>query len=213
MIYILCGFFLIILLSLLFGLYNVRISLEVFRKGISTSIRISSWKNVYGIEWTRREGESYIRGLLMNQSVYRRIKKSKPREEKDVRNKVEKRRRKDIEKHFGCIVRRLFFRVPGLLRGILKCFHVKKMNIQGDFGMGNPALTGIVFGFIQTSRSFQNKNLTVLMNPDFSRMFFEWEMNLVLQCILCFLIWRIIRSGFEIGWTYLKCRTLRKGKN
>lgn len=207
MIHILCSFFLMILLFLLFGLYNVRISLEVFRKGISTSVRISSWKNVYGIEWTRKEGESYLSGLLMNQSVYWRKRTLKSEEEKAVRREVAQKRRKDRVKQLCCIGRRLFFRVPGFLKGILKCFHVKKMNIQGDFGMGDPALTGMVYGFIQTSRSFQNKNFTVLMNPDFSRMFFEGEMNLVLQCILCLLIWRIVRSGLGISWAYLKCRT------
>jgi len=207
MIHIICSFFLIILLFLLFGLYDVRISLEVFRKGISTSVRISSWKNVYGIEWTRKEGESCLRGILMNQSVYWRKKTSKSEEEKDVRKKVAQKGRKDREKRLGCIGRRLFFRFPGFLKGILKCFHVKKMNIQGDFGMGDPACTGMVYGFIQTSRSLQNKNFTVLMNPDFSRKFFEGELNLVLQCILCFLIWRIVRSGVGIGWAYLKCRT------
>jgi len=115
--------------------------------------------------------------------------------------------KKQKAKRVWCVVGYVFRRFPVLWKRFLQNFDVERLDVQGNFGMGDPALTGTVYGFIQSLQLFRGKLFRASLVPNFFEAKFEGEVTLVFRFILLRLLWCALRTGVELGWIHRKCWT------
>jgi len=199
------GLLLLLCLFILFIPLRISFYLEVFPGIKSTSVRITSWKDLCGVEFVREEGNNCFNGILMRKSMIWKKWSWKKDEEERIRRKVSQRSKKT--KRIWCIVARTFHRFPVFFRRVLENFDLERLDVRGDFGVGDPALTGTIYGFIQALQQIPVRVVHTTLVPDFAVPKFEGKIALILRCILFRLLWSVFRTTIELGWAYEKCRS------
>lgn len=200
-----CVLFIGLLLLIFLGPYRVCVQWEVFSGEKSTAFGITGWKNLYGIRWVKKRGKSLLNGILMKKSIPLKIrwreKKKTHIEKKQVVKKKWKR-----EKQFWCFIIRMFSDAPKLAKRILRNFKIESCDVSGNFGIGDPGLTGKIYGLIQSARHLLCKVFRIELKPDFIGPKHEARITLTLRFVLIKLIFGILCSGVQVLKSYRKCK-------
>ena len=83
---------------------------------------------------------------------------------------------------------------------------MKKINIEGNFGLEDPALTGVAYGFFQSLRFPQSNIFKFSLVPNFVESTFNAKATFVLYFFLLKALWELYRISMEIGYFYLKTK-------
>ena len=197
------GFLLSLILVLLLGPFRIRVCFDKLQRTSSMHVRITSWKMLFGVEWTKKEGEAILHGILFKRAWILRKKKSDP----GKRDTPAGEREKTIQKRrFWCMERHIFRRLLRWIRRFFCSIRLDCIDIEGDFGTGDPALTGEVFGFLQMLQSMGGKGFRVALIPHFYEIRYDGKIALTARFILLRLLWVVVITGVEFGWMVWKCR-------
>lgn len=94
---------------------------------------------------------------------------------------------------------------PGLdLLGALPLvIRLKKLHLCGSFGFDDPARTGSLFGFLQSSQLSRGKRLRLDITPDFTRSGIRGRLDLVMHLRLGYLLLLLCRFLLQVVYRWL----------
>jgi hypothetical protein len=94
---------------------------------------------------------------------------------------------------------------------ILHAFRLKRLDADVSFGTGNPATTGILYGWIQCLNESTFDRFEATFKPDFFRKKFHGKIELTVRFFLIKLVLSALIGGFEVFLTSRsKTRSLKR---
>lgn len=187
-------------------LFHLRLDTAFFRGlfGISLSYRSSSWR-LYPLllGWPLtflplRSGKKADRSAPSRQA--------KPAPDDSTPSPAEEKVSSPLIKRLTDLSR--WFLRPGLdfLGTLPHAIKLKKLHMCGSFGFDDPARTGSVFGFLQSSQFTRGKRLRLDMIPDFTRSGIRGRLDLVMHLHLGYLLLILFRLLLQIACRWLTSR-------
>ncbi len=206
MFYFIVGLIFLIVTFILLGPYHVSIAFVIpAQGGRLVSVRFTSLSHIYAIEWTKGKKGGCLSVIILNRLLILKIKKvGKLKQTTDRKKELKKRGEKKTKKKMRSLIRYLIVRSPNLLRRFLSTLEIKKIHIEGNFGLKDPALTGAAYGFVQSLRFFQSNIFKLSLVPNFVENTFDGKATLVLYFFFLRVLLELSRTGVEIGWFWLK---------
>lgn len=203
MFYFIVGLIFLIVTFILLGPYHVSIAFVIpAQGGRLVSVRFTSLSHIYAIEWTKG---SSLNVIILNRVLPLKTRKiGKLKKTTDKKKGLRKRKRKRTNKRMRSLVKYLILHFPNLLRRFLNTLEIKKVDIEGSFGLKDPALTGAAYGFVQSLRFFQSNIFKLSLVPNFVENTFDGKATLVLYFFFLRVLLELSRTGVEIGWSCLK---------
>ena len=97
---------------------------------------------------------------------------------------------------------------PGLrlLGSLTRAITLRRVRVDGRFGLGDPAKTGYMFGVLQTvgaSLPKRRKQLQILLEPDFREQVLCGRLDICLHLSLARVAASLLRFGLEVGTRWL----------
>lgn len=97
---------------------------------------------------------------------------------------------------------------PGLrlLRSLTRAVNLRRVRVDGRFGLGDPAKTGYMYGVLQTveaSLPKRGKQLQIALEPDFREQVFCGRLDICLHLSLVRVAVSLLRFGLEVGTRWL----------
>lgn len=192
-------------LLIVLGPYRICFQLTVISGEVSISLYIAAWKNLYCFGGERKKGEIYINGIFLKRSIlYKKIVEGEENKI-GINRKVKMSSRVKKKKRFRRFGVRIVPFAPVILKRILHNFKIEKLKIHTDFGAVDPALTGKVYGIVQSLQFLSGSVFRIEVKPNFLERVFEGKIMIVLSFILMRLLWNIFCSGIKVVWFYIKC--------
>jgi len=104
-----------------------------------------------------------------------------------------------------------WFLSPGLelLGNLPGAIGLKKLRVCGRFGCGDPAVTGSIFGYLQSLKPVENKRLHLDVIPDFARPGLQGSLHLKVHLHLGYLLLLALRFALWVGWRWAGTRLSR----
>jgi hypothetical protein len=171
----------------------------------TVSFRLTLGKFFLGIECIADTDGFSVHRVLFNQA--KSFKEKEPLTDQTVSSKrigkmkTEKYRKRSL----FCIIRSLLLRFPFMINKIFRCFHLKQCQMEGILGLGDPALTGQIYGLFKGSSYMVNGPFDVLIYPEFSKSVVNGSVHIIFHFIFAHLLW----AGLSVGWrllsVYRKC--------
>lgn len=204
-------FFFICLFAVLFvvlGSYRMRVRLVVFRQTADVSVRLASRWGLYGVGWCRGAKGARWHGSVLGRDFPLRRKEGErgPAGLEERTTAGGKRRRSRRRTPLLCMAGRVLPRVPEMALGLLRPFRIHEFRLRGELGLGDPALTGQMYGLIQGVVFACCGRTSVSIRPRFDTSVMEGEFTLVTGFILIHTVWTAIRTAASMGWAYMRCR-------
>lgn len=205
---------LILLFGILLGPYRVVLILHGHEAEVTGTLRLAGLKQIFGFVWILSRQERIFRTVFLNRFVLiqRRkvilpaygsfLIKNKKKEEEKGKRKV----------HIGCLLRRGSSRFSAWTQTILRSMSFQKFEATGEFGFVDPAVTGLLYGWICACRSFGGAMEHVDLRPNFSENRFHGECMIIFRAVLIVLMVRLARTGMEFYRLIRSCRASMKGK-
>jgi hypothetical protein len=201
---------LVVFLAFVLGPCQILVTGGRRREEYIFSFRIGLWKELVGFEWQRwgdRDGGWMI--LLGRRALGRaRPRKKMPSE---ARRTDKKKREKSRRLWQKCSVRAGAGRVIPALRWLLSEIHLCNVGFTGTAGSGDPALTGMLYGWACAAEVPLGKRVSLEWTPVFQEPFFEGCFSVRLRL----LIWRILLGMLRQSGAFLvklhRCKRKRKG--
>ncbi len=178
---ILIGILLAVILFLILGFVRVFANFEISPEGKNISFQIKSWKNVLGIEWTRKNGITLVKSIVLNKAIT--VKKQRLTTHSKEMKQTRKKKKKPHNKTY-CLVRNMGNRVPRFLKRFFHCMDIDRFDVRGVLGTKNPAVTGTLYGCLSSLNSLQNEKFHVSLSPYFCGNKFEGKITLILHFIM-----------------------------
>lgn len=95
---------------------------------------------------------------------------------------------------------------PGLqlLRALVGAIGLRRLRISGRLGMGDPSLTGGVYGLLEGLGGAFGRSgaLQIQVTPEFRRQEMTGRVDLTLQLYLAYLLAVVLRFGFRVVWRW-----------
>lgn len=105
---------------------------------------------------------------------------------------------------------------PGLrlLRRLGQTFHLRRLWLEGSFGLADPAATGQFFGYLQGARGFLPRWLRLELSPDFTRQGVRGKAQLAIHFYLGKALYLLICFAARLAWHWwaLRKAARRKGQ-
>jgi hypothetical protein len=197
-----------VLITILLGPYQIILSYDNRNPGHHWEVTVYAWSRLYGIRWITNKHYRSMKILLFNRTLFHKRSKLFLQETKQDSftdtGTGKKLREKKISA--SCFIQSGIGRFPVWIRAILKNIHIKKMEGECEFGCINPAVTGILFGWLCILKSYNDPRIHIDINPDFSRSFFRGGITIVLKTILILFVFRALSIGIQGYRLYRICR-------
>jgi len=176
------------------------------------SIRITAWKEIFGFECMRKKGTYSTRVILFKKWFTWKCKPSKKINRGRVKERHLLKREKGKKwKSYRCVTGCASRRIPGLLKWIFSVIKFKSVYIGANGCTRDPAVTGLMFGFVQALESFNGEVVQTSFIPDFSKREIEGSVSIILNIILLVLFCGLLRHGILFCCQYIKCITKLRG--
>lgn len=97
---------------------------------------------------------------------------------------------------------------PGmdLLAALPRILALKRVHVRGRFGLGDPARTGSVFGYLQSLGFALGRRLRIDLQPDFTRSGFQGQLDLVVHLHLGLFLLLVLRFALRVAGRWLVAR-------
>jgi hypothetical protein len=190
-----------ITLFILLGPYRISILFIQVEKDRSIGLRVTSWMQLYGLEWLRGDGGNSFRLILFNKSLRRMVKRTKTDRTED---KIQKSGKDKFKMKSLRTAVRIVPLAVGRLIHLIKRMKIERLNIKGRFGLGNPASTGKAFGFIAALQCLEGGRFSTKLIPEFRKETTDVRVDLILRVVMAnFMLW-LICTGIQLVWAYRK---------
>ena len=97
-------------------------------------------------------------------------------------------------------------RIPVWIRDILRHFRLQKLEATCEFGFRDPAVTGMMYGWICAFRASSSILDNVHVRPNFNMNRFQGDCLVVFRFVLIAVLVQLIRKGMEMFRVYRLCR-------
>lgn len=105
---------------------------------------------------------------------------------------------------------------PGLrlLKWLRGTFHLRRLHLEGSFGLADPAATGQAFGYLQAVRGLLPRWLRLELSPDFVHQGVRGKAQLAIHFHLGLALYLVTCFGVRLAWRWwvLKKKTRRLGQ-
>lgn len=97
---------------------------------------------------------------------------------------------------------------PGLrlLRRLGRTFHLRRLHLEGSFGLADPAATGQAFGYLQAARGLLPRWLRLELSPDFVRQGVRGKAQLAIHFYLGKALYLVTCFGARLAWRWWALR-------
>ncbi len=130
-------------------------------------------------------------GVFPAISVYDSTRRTRPK-----RRKRAEKRRKDRDRRQFRLRRVDLSDVADLLDRIIYAFHIERLHVDAEFGLGDPADTGQLYG--QLTPFIHASGLHLDLRPNFAEICLRGTALLQFRFTLLGLIWPLIRFGWRV---------------
>jgi len=207
---------LLVVISMLtiLGTYRIRLYIAMIPGDVKVHFRITAWQGIYGLEWIRFRRESTWGCILFKRVIKIPNRESRKKQESGKSERQRKRGIKPRARQFFSYVKTDWIHLFNKsISALFKSFTLESMDVEALLGTGNPALTGEIFGLIQTISLFTSK-VKFSMVPEFTTSKFEGKFLVKFRFVLACLLWRFMQIIIVLlsQSIYRKCRLLMKGE-
>jgi hypothetical protein len=190
-----------ITLFILLGPYRISILFIQVERNRSIGLRVTSWMQLYGLEWLRGEEGNSFRLILFNKSLRRMVKCTKNGRTEE---KIQKSGKNKLKMKLLHAAVRTVPRAVDRLIHLIKRIKIERLNIKGRFGLGNPASTGKAFGLVAALRCLEGGRFSTELIPEFRKKTTDVRVDLILRMVMAnFMLW-LICTGIQMVWTCRK---------
>jgi len=198
--------FIILLIAL--GVYRIHLQISYLSGHLSYRMSICPWARFLNFEFYKENAVHFFGIQLARKEIYtkRVLINSKNRTQKKTGHPQKRSFKRG--RFYRCFLKRFRYRFYPVVRNAIRSFRFRSLDLKGNMGFKTPAVTGIVFGWVQSLQYLFSEKVSIDLKPDFTQQKSEYSLNLELQCILFILLWRTILSVLNTGWIYLKCKVL-----
>ncbi len=195
-----------VLLLIGFGCYKIHLQISYLSGQLVYRMSISPWVRFLNFEFYRENAAHFFGIRLANKKIV--TKRVRINSEKRTQKNTGQSTKRSLKRgrSFKCFLKRFQHRFYPAMRAVLRSIRFRSIDLRGHMGFKSPATTGIVFGCVQSIQYLFSEKVSLDLEPDFSQQKSEYSLNLQLQCILFVLLWHIMLSVVNLGWTYLKCK-------
>jgi hypothetical protein len=196
--------FIILLIAL--GVYRIHLHISYLSGQLSYRMSISPWARFFNFEFYKENAVHFFGIQLARKKIFtkRVLIDSKDRTQKKTGHPQKRSFKRG--RTYKCFLKKFQHRFYPVVRNAIRSFRFRSLDLKGNMGFKTPAMTGIVFGWVQSLQYLLSEKVCIDLKPDFTQRKSEYSLNLELHCILFVLLWRIILSVLNAGWVYLKCK-------
>ncbi len=207
MFYFIIGFILIITFILL-GPYYLSIVFAISAQGEKlVCINFESLSRIYAIKCTKKERRNSLSIIILNRFLILKIEReNKLKQLSYAKKELSRKGKQKKKKKTRFLIKYVIIHSPELLRRFLDVLKVRKVNIEGEFGLENPALTGVIYGLVQSLQFSQGKIFKFSLSPNFLENTFNGKAKFVVSFFFLKILLELSRAGAEVGWVYLRSK-------
>lgn len=162
--------FLIILLAVAIILFPVTISINSTRSAGIIKGNIQIFWIIAGLVYGFEERQLEIR--ILNRRIIRHISVE---EQEHIKKPIEIKKPRKIPHVKDILI--LAEPLLRLFRDIIRAFRLKYFDMDITFGLGDPAYTGILTGFMHAVRGSSRKGKNIRFAPDFTGEVLDWNLR------------------------------------
>jgi hypothetical protein len=171
-----------LILAVLFGPYTLRIHFVKTGPSSDALVRMRSVGDLVGLDWLSDGSDSSLNFILFRKALRISGKGRELPETEDEAAGDDSNRPSGENSLLNARRLRVIFKVGSNALGkIIRVFHLERAGVNIRFGTGNPATTGMLFGFMQTLISVPRTGFAMDIAPDFVRRKLEGEADLTLR--------------------------------
>jgi hypothetical protein len=184
----------LLVLAVLFGPYRVEANGIQTDENRRVSADISTTGRVLRFGWREEtDGQRLEFSLFGVRLLRKRLLKAEPDETENQAELPSETESDGNGFHFPI---QLPFWIRNNIMDVLRCFEIKRFNVRGIFGTGDPATTGMLFGFTQPLQAMFGVSW-LDWTPDFLEKKAAGRIELVVRFNMASLLWRLSVLAFR----------------
>ena len=174
------------------------------------SFRIALWKEILGYEWRRSGREKGGWMILLGRCV---LGRTRPNHEMAGKTRPVREEKEEKPPRFWrkCSFKAGIARIVPVFRWLISEIHLCRMGFKGTAGTGDPALTGMLYGWAHAALMPMGERVNLSWTPVFSERYFQGCFHVRLRIIIWRVLWGLVRQGVAFLLRLRRCKRKRKG--